>query len=36
MKTEDRIIAVQEMTQDYFRTSELLDLSYEEVCEEEE
>lgn len=31
MKKEDRIKEVQELTQDYFKTAELLDLSYDEV-----
>lgn len=39
MKIEERIKALQEITQDYIKTSELLDVSYDQVrsvCEEDE
>ncbi len=39
MNLNQRIKETQELTQNYFKTAELLDLSYEEVrsvCEEEE
>ena len=31
MKIEERILEVQELTNNYFKTAELLDLTYEEV-----
>ena len=37
MNTEQRIIQTQRLTQDYFKTAELLDLTYDQVrsiCEE--
>ena len=39
MDKKERILETQEFTQNYFKTAELLDISYDEVrsvCEEEE
>jgi len=39
MKRKERIKETQKLTKDYFKTAELLDLTYDEVravCEEEE